>query len=305
MRKLVWAALVPGLVIAAAASAHKPRVAATTSIVGDVVSAVAGDRVSLTVLIPRGTDPHSYEPRPRELAAMADADVVFINGAGLEASMDYLLKQPETAARICDLSSGLPLRRLASTELGGRHHAGDIDPHVWFDPHNVMQWARRIARELGKIDPEHAAAYDEAARAYIGDLEELDEWIHRRVAELPPQRRILVTDHAVLGYFAECYGFRAVGMVIPALATTASPSAADLARLEDTLRRLKVPAIFVGTTVNPQIASRVAHDSGARVVEIYTGSLSSPGGPAGTYIDLMRYDVGVIVDALRGGSGGR
>lgn len=290
--------VVTGLAIAAflfAAVSSYPgtlRVLATTTIVGDVVSQIGGGEIALSVLLPVNADPHGFEPTPEEIAAISDADVIFINGAGLELGLEPFLEGAERP--VVSLSDPLPLRRL---EAEGEW----FDPHVWFDPRNVMTWSAVIARTLGELDPENRSVYEERSAEYRAKLEELDSWIAEEVKKIPEERRKLVTDHAAFGYFAARYGFEQVGTVFPGFSTLSDPSARQLAELEDRIRSLSIPAIFVGTTVNPALAERVAADTGTKVISLYTGSLSGPDGPAGSYIDLMRYDVEAIVNGLSEG----
>jgi len=269
----------------------KLRAVATTTIVGDVVQAVGGDAIALTVLLPIGVDPHTFEPTPQDVAAVADAAVIFANGAGLERFLEPLLQNAGGRARLVSVSDGITFRRLGDG-------TGEVDPHVWFNPLNVVVWVQNIEGALRSLDPAHAEVYATNARRYEAALRELDAWIRERVARIPPERRKLVTDHAVFGYFADRYGFEQVGAIVPSASSAAEPSAQGLAALEDTVRKQGVPAIFVGETVNPDLAQRIAEDVGVRIVFLYTGSLSEPGGPADSYLKLMRYDVSAIVDAL-------
>ncbi|RME06449.1 MAG: zinc ABC transporter substrate-binding protein [Anaerolineae bacterium] len=277
------------------------QVVATTTIVGDAVARVGGDAIALSVLLPVGTDPHSFDPTPQDIARVADADVIFANGAGLEAFLEPLLANASSQAEVVSLSDGIEL-------LAAPQHAdgededdhGDADPHVWTDPQNVILWVEKIAETLQALDPDQAQTYVQNAAAYRQELEALDEWIRQQVDAIPPEQRRLVTDHAVFGYFARAYGFEQVGALIPGYSTLASPSARDLSALEDAIRQLGVGALFVGNTVNPALAERVAADTGVKLVFLYTGSLSAPDGEAGTYLDYMRYNTQAIVDALRG-----
>jgi ABC-type Zn uptake system ZnuABC Zn-binding protein ZnuA len=177
-------------------------------------------------------------------------------------------------------------------------HQHDVDPHVWMDPTRVVVWTQNIAQALGRLDPEHAGHYQANADQYSEQLLELDSWIHTQINALPSERRVLVTDHDNLGYFAERYDMQLVGAIVPAYSAVAEPSARELAELQDTIRALGVPAVFVGTTVNPTLAEQIASDLGIQVVPIYTGSLSEADGPASSYLQFMRYDVDVIVEAL-------
>lgn len=284
---------------------EKLRAVATSTIVGDVVRAVGGDAIELTVLLPVGTDPHTFEPTPQNMAAVADAHVIFINGVGLEVFLSRLLENAGGEAAVVPLSVGIELRRLEGEHLheDKTSHTGsegeEVDPHVWFNPLNVVVWTHNIEQALSTLDPANAERYAANAREYEAGLQELDAWIRDQVAQVPQAHRKLVTDHAAFGYFADCYGFEQIGTIFPGFSSGAEPSAQDLAKLEDTIREFEVPAIFVGTTVNPSLAQRIADDTGIRVVSLYTGSLSEPGGPADSYLSLMQYNASAIADAMK------
>lgn len=287
-RLLWWTAL---LSWAATVAAAQIAVVATTSIVGDVVRHVGGGRVVVVVLFPLGTDPHTFEPTPRDVVALVHADVVFINGADLEETLAPILESAELRPKVVNLSVGLALRKLDGE--------GD-DPHVWFDPTYIIAWTHRVQQALTSLDPAGASEYAARADAYAASLEDLDAWIEHQVEAIPPEQRVLVTDHWVLGYFAARYKFREAGAIVPGFSTLAEPSARDLAALEDQLRTLRVPAVFVSPGFNPALATRLAQDTGVRIVILFHGSLSAPNGPAPTYLELMRENVRRIVEALGG-----
>ncbi len=180
---------------------------------------------------------------------------------------------------------------------GDAHEHGNCDPHVWLDPRNVMYWTLLIRDTLAELDPAHAAVYADNAAAYLDDLRAFlqDEMIPL-IETLPVERRVLVTDHELFGYFAAAYDFTVVGVVIPGGSTQAEPSAAEVAALIDAIRAAHVPAIFVNATVNPALSERIAQETGATVETLYTHSLAE--GDAPTYLDLMRYDVHKIVETL-------
>ena len=281
---------------AAPVGEHAPlRVVATTSIVGDVVAQVGGEWIALNVLLPVGSDPHNFEPTPQDIARVAEADVIFINGAGFEVFLAPLLESAGSQDRVVDLSAPLALLESADAD----HVEEEGDPHVWTDPRNVIRWVQEIAGALSALDEEHALEFQANAERYQAELEALDAWIREQVAQIPPENRQMVTDHAVFGYFAAAYGFQQVGALIPGYSTLAAPSARELAALEDAIQSLGVTTLFVGNTVNPSLAERVAGDTGVKLVFLYTGSLSAPDGEAPTYLDYMRYNTGAIVEALK------
>jgi len=293
----------------AALGAEAPlSVVATTSIVGDVVAQVGGDRIAVTVLFPPETDPHTFEPTPRDLVVLTRAKLVFINGVGLEEGLTKILEAPEHQGRVVDLSAGLDLRALEEEHKdadedhgdGDEHDHGGVDPHVWFDPLLVAAWTHRIEEALGAVDPEGKEAFAVRGAAYRRALEDLDAWIQAEVQNVPPERRILVTDHRVLGYFAARYGFEQAGAIIPAFSTLAEPSAKELAALEDTIRNLGVGTVFISSPANPALAERIARDTGVKLVVLFHSSLTGPDGVAPNYLAFMRENVRRIVAALRG-----
>lgn len=338
----------------------KVAVVATTTIVGDFVARIGGDRISLYVMLSPGVDPHVFHPTPRDLRYVADADVLFVNGAGLEADFLGNLLESAEPRRVVEVSEHLPLRRMdeeeeedddhesdedeeddhhegededddhgesgeeedhdedddhgedgeeedhdededgdhGHEEAAEEHHHGEFDAHVWMDPTLVTGWTVEIAEALAEVDPDHAAEYAARAATLSGELGDLDAWIRSQVSALPEQSRVLVTDHDVLSYFADRYGFELLETIIPGVSTASEPSARHLAQLRDTIAEHGIPAIFIGTTVSPQVAQSVADDLGIELVAIYTGSLSEPGGPADTYQNFMRTNVERIVAAL-------
>jgi len=264
-------------------------VVATTSLIGDVARQIGADRVSVNVLLPIGADPHAFEPRPQDVAALTDADLVLVNGLGLEATLQPLLGNARTIVTVSDGITALPF----AEEDGG------LDPHVWQDPNNVIVWARNIRDAFAQADPAHADEYASNADAYIAELTALDAWIKEQVAQIPEANRKLVTDHEDFGYFTARYGFEQVGAVVPSVSTGSAPSAQELAALEDAIRSSGVKAVFVGSTVSPDLSRRVAEDTGVRLVFLFTDSLSPAGGDAESYLAFMRHNVNAIVEALR------
>jgi ABC-type Zn uptake system ZnuABC Zn-binding protein ZnuA len=275
-------------------------VVATTTILGDVVRQIGGDSISLSVLLPEGSDPHTYEPTPQDLIKVANADLIFINGVGLESFLERLLENADEG-KIVSVSEGIPFRQLEDQHNSAEsdHEDTGADPHVWFNPQHVETWVNNIESRLSSIDPANASGYAANAKAYQAELQALDAWIEKQAALIPAENRKLVTDHQELGYFADRYGFEQVGAVIPSFSVAAEPSAEEIAALEDAIQTHGVSAIFIGTTVSPGLAQRIANDTGIRLVKLYTGTLSSPSGEAGSYLDLMRYDVQAILEALR------
>jgi ABC-type Zn uptake system ZnuABC Zn-binding protein ZnuA len=304
---VVILALLPALVSGCGAEPAEDggmRVLATTTIVGDVVGRIAGEYVEVQVLLPVGSDPHSFQPAPQDLAAIEKADLVFINGFGLEEFFGDLLEDTVDPSKIVEVSEGVsPLYFGESAEEHQAHeeeghiHEG-IDPHVWMSPLNVMVWTENIAEALAELDPAHAADFQANAQAYQAELADLHQWALEQFSSIPQDQRLLVSDHETSNYLADAYGLQVVG-TLTGFSSLAESSAQELAALEDAINQLGVRAIFVSTTVPPGLAERVAEDTGVEVVRVYTGSLSEAGGPAATYLDLMRDTISQMVEALR------
>lgn len=395
-------------------------VVTTSNIVGDWVDVVGGDRVDVNSLLAAGGDPHSFNPGARDVANVADADLVMVIGLGLEASwLEDLIKNAardeDSVVELGDAVDAIPFEPLGEDahddhddhdehededehghdededahdededehdhdeedehdededdhdhdeeeghdededehdhdedahdededehdhdeeeghdededehdhdedahdededehdhdededDHGHGHddHAhGEFDPHFWFDPIRVKVAVNEVAERLSEEDPAGAAVYRDNAAAYNAELDALHAWIEEQVAQIPAERRALVTSHDSFSYFAERYGFKVVGTVIPGLTTEREPSAQEVAGLVDTIRELGVRAIFAETTVQDAIVQSVARETGASVATLYTGSLGASGSGADTYIGMVRANTQAIVDALR------
>lgn len=283
------------------APGERLRAVATTSILADVVGRIGGDRIDLVSLVPVGVDPHVFEPSPADAQTLAEADVIFINGFGLETFMADLLQQAGGEAAVVSASLGiapLAFEEEDHPEVDGDPEGHAADPHTWLDPNNVIHWTENIEAAFRALDPDHAETYASNAEAYRADLAALNSDIRDMLSAIPPQDRKLVTDHDELGYFADAYGFTVVGTVIPGSSSLAEPSAAELAALLDRVRAEDVPAVFVSSIVSPSLVEAFAGDAGIAVVVLYAHSLTGPEGPAPSYLALMRYNAEAIAAAL-------
>ena len=179
------------------------------------------------------------------------------------------------------------------------HDHGTHDPHFWFDPNRVKIAVNEIAARLSAVDPDNASFYSQNASEYGKKLDELHAWTQQQVSAVAPERRLLVTSHDSLSYFAKAYGFTVVGLVIPSLATHVEPSAEHIADLVSVVREHNVPALFGETTVSERLAQTVARETGANLVQLYSGSLGQEGSGADTYLGMFRTNVERIVAALK------
>jgi ABC-type Zn uptake system ZnuABC Zn-binding protein ZnuA len=280
---------------------------AAESFLADIAQHVAGDRVQVTSLIPAGADPHTYEPIPADLVRLSETQVIILNGAGFEAWMEPLLQNAPGDRLVIEASSGLTPRNSdsdvdshATSDANDSDPAHSIDPHFWLDPLLAVRYVENIRDGLTTADPGGTAEYAQNAQTYIASLLELDAWIAGQVAAIPPERRLMVTNHESFGYYADRYGLTVVGTILPGTSSGAMPSAQLIVQLIDTISTLGTPAIFLETGSSPEMARQIAEQTGVQIIlGLHTHSLSDQDGPASTYVDLMRHNTSLIVGALR------
>ncbi len=264
---------------------------------------MAGDRAQVESLLPVGADPHTYQAAPSDVAKIAESNVLILNGVEYEHFIETLLENAGGERLVIEATIGLTPHKMeehaaeAESAEGHDHEAGD--PHMWLDPNLVIAYVENIRDGLSQADSEGAEIYKSNADAYIAQLKDLDNWIVEQVNTIPAERRLLVTNHEAMGYFAERYGFEVTGSVIPSFSSNAAPSAQEMASLIDEIKRLGAPAIFLDTADNNVLAQQIADETGVMIVDdLHLESLTE-GAPAPTYIEMMKDNVSKIVEALK------
>ena len=279
------------------------RVVTTTTVLADMARNVAGRRAMVEALIPPGVEVHTFDPSPASARALAQADVVFANGLGLDEWIEGLAADvagPSVA--VVDVAAGLPGVRYidADDEAHGSEepHEGEsgIDPHVWLDATNAARYAERIAEELGRADPDGAAVYAENADAYVERLRALDSEVRALLEAIPQEQRRVVSFHDGFRYFAAAYGLEIAGVVVEVPGQ--DPSAGEVAALIDAIRSERVRAVLAEAAFPADLARTIAAEAGATVVaDLYTDSLGEP--PRDSYEAILRWDAERIAAALR------
>jgi ABC-type Zn uptake system ZnuABC Zn-binding protein ZnuA/ABC-type Mn2+/Zn2+ transport system permease subunit len=274
-------------------------VVATTTQVGDWARAVGGGDAAVHQILQPNTDPHEYEPRPKDVEATAGAKLVFESGDELDNWMAKVVRQAGGDPRVVVLGDRVPVR--LPGEASGPE-ASRFDPHWWHDTRNAEAAVRAIRDALAAADPAHRAAYARRAAAYLRRLRALDRRLAACLARLPRAERKLVTDHDAFGYFARRYGLDVVGAVIPSQTTQAQPSAGATARLVELIRREHVRAVFPESSLNRRLAETIARETGATSRFTLFGDTLGPAGSAGaTYLGMLRANADAIVRGLSGG----
>jgi ABC-type Zn uptake system ZnuABC Zn-binding protein ZnuA len=275
------------------------KVVATTSFLRDIAQNVAGKQFQVGELIPIGVDPHEWQPAPSDLVTVVNSDLLIVNGGGLEGTLLQVAQNAGGHERVVVASQGLKPRTPKPGEPG-YGQALVVDPHWWLDPLDVVTYVTNIRDAFVAADPAHAAAYHVNAAAYIVKLKALDVWIRTQITTIPAANRVLVMNHLSHGYYADRYGLRVAGAVIPSVSSGETVSAQQMAALVKTIEAQHVKAVFVELDENPGLADQIAAEAHVKVItRLLDHSLSTANGPAPNYLAMMRYDTQVIVDGLR------
>jgi len=275
------------------------QVVATTGMIADSAARIAGKNARVTGLMGPGVDPHLYKASEGDVRQLAEADLILYNGLHLEGKMGDILVKLARQRPVVAVSERIPEEaRLEPPELQGQY-----DPHIWFDVSLWAQTLEPIAEALAEIDPENAESYRANAEAYREELLELDRWVAQRVAEIPQERRILVTAHDAFRYFGRRYEIEVMG--IQGISTVAEAGLRDIERVVDTVVEREVRALFVESSVPRRAIEAVqaaVRDQGHEVAiggELLSDAMGAAGTPEGTYPGMVRHNAETIVEALK------
>jgi zinc/manganese transport system substrate-binding protein len=309
MRGLRLAFVLPFLAAAFAASptraADRVAVIASFSILGDLVRQVGGERVEVTMLVGPDADMHTYQPSPADSRRVLGAQLVVLNGLGLEGWTDRLVKASGYKGHVIVASKGLKALSAADHGHGHGHahgrkgHAhGRYDPHAWQDIANVKIYVSNIRDALIAVDPGRRAEYEQAAGKYLRDLAVLETEIRAALSRIPKARRRVITSHQAFAYYGDAYEVEF--MAPQGVGGDTEPSAKGVAALIRQIKRTQVTAVFVENISNPRLVERIAREAGVRLSgTLYSDALSDAAGPAATYIDMMRHNTRLLADAMK------
>lgn len=272
-------------------SSRPVSVVATTTVFADLVVHVGGDRVAVSSLVPMGGEVHTFDPTPSTAVRVAEADLLVMNGLGLDDWLRRLVTDAGARGTVVLLAEALPGAQYINGEAGGQ-----ANPHLWLDVSNAEGYVELVRDALKAADPAGAATYDANAGVYAGRLRELNAWARSTMEAIPPDARRIVAFHDALPYFARAYGLEVVAIVLPAPGQ--DPSARYVTALVDEIRTSGVRVIVSEVQFNPALADTIAAETGAVVVsDLYTDTLGDP--PVDSYEGLIRWDVERIAAALR------
>lgn len=296
-RWLAMAILILAAMASPAFAEEKLNVVATFSILGDFARNVGGDRVTVTTLVGPNGDTHVYTPSPADARTVANAQLVIVNGLGLEGWLPRLVGSSGRQAKTVVATRNIKLRDVTAGESHGHDHPGEADPHAWQSVANARVYVANIRDALIAADPAGADVYRANAAAYLAKLDALDREVREAVARIPPERRSVISSHNAFGYFAAAYG---ISFIAPqGVSTDTEPSARDVAAIITQIKKRKIPAIFLENISDPRLMRRIAAETGAKVGEtLYSDSLTEENGPAPTYIDMVRHNIKALTSAL-------
>ena len=299
-----------GLGTSTAQSGQRLRVVTSTVVLADFIQQVGGDRVDVVSLVPPGADPHTYQPTPGDVQKVLGANVAIWNGLGFDEQAEQLVAAQGIARlTVAHLAEGIqPIRAMPeghegetpeehAARAGGaedEHGHAEGNPHLWLDPTLAMRYVQTIRDTLAVADPANAATYEQNASRYLAQLAELDAWALQQVAQIPVERRKLVTFHDAFPYMARHFGLELVGVVLRSPGR--EPSAQEIAALVTEIKAYGIPAVYAEPQFNARILELAARDAGVQVRRLYSDSFDSQ---VGSYLDLMRFNVTSLVEGLR------
>ena len=283
-----------------------PSIIVTTNILGDVVTAIVGDAAEVTAIMPVGANPHDFQASAQEATAMRSADLLITNGAGFEEGLlDVIEGAEEDGVPVVEAIEFVETLALEPEAHDDEEHSADehgrdgADPHFFTDPSRMAAAINGISAAIvDEIDGVDAEAIRDATDDYLAELEKLDGEIESELSAIPTEKRVLVTNHEVFGYFADRYDFEIIGTVVPG-GSTDGGSAKGITDLVDVIREHGVPAIFADTSAPDELAQTLAAEVGdIEVVELFSESLGEDASGGATYLEMMRTNASRIARAL-------
>ncbi|MBE9216786.1 metal ABC transporter substrate-binding protein [Plectonema cf. radiosum LEGE 06105] len=275
----------------------KPNVVASNTIIADLTEKIGGEEIDLTSILQPGTDPHVYEPVPKDTILLEKAELILYNGYNLEPGLIKLIEAAGVKAE--KLAVGEVAEPLQLDE-GGKQTVPD--PHVWGDVENAIKMAIAIRDALIKLSPEDKEKFTKNAAELINELQQLDNSITQQIATIPKEQRKLITTHDAFQYYGRAYDIPIAGTLI-GISTEEQPSAQTVKKLVEEIKKTGVKAIFAETTINPALIKTVAQEANVKLAsrELYSDSIGAPGSEADSYIKMMQSNTQTIVEALSQG----
>ncbi len=277
------------------------HVVTTVSPITNIVQNVGGEHVSIVGIVPEGTNSHTFEPAPSDAAAIAEADIVFMNGLHLE--------EPALELAEANVREGVEIVKLGDRTIAPEEYIfdhsfpeaeGDPNPHLWTDPLYAERYAEIVMEELSRLDPAHAADYRASYDTFAERIDELDRLVREVTETVPEVNRKLLTYHDSFPYFAREYGWAVIGAIQPS--DFSDPTPQEVAGLIDQIRAEQVPAIFGSEVFPSPVLEQIAQETGAEYIhDLRDDDLPGEAGdPDHSYFGLIVLDLRTFMGALGG-----
>ncbi|KTS00333.1 metal ABC transporter substrate-binding protein [Pantoea dispersa] len=292
MKKLPLSLAIGAMLISPLTLAKTVDAVASFTVLADIVKQVGGDHVKVKSLVGPNGDPHTFEPTPQDSQALAQADVVFVSGLGMEGWMDRLISASGYKGTVVVASNGVNTRQM---EEDGKTIT---DPHAWNSMHNGVIYATNVMNALIKADPDDAADIRHSGERYIQQLQKLDSWAKSEFAGVAQSKRKVLTSHDAFGYFGQRYGVTFLAPV--GFSTEAEASASDVAAIIKQLRAEHITTYFMENQTDPRLVKQIASETGAQPGgELYPEALSAASGPAPTYEAAFKHNVETLLHSMK------
>ncbi|HEY9609828.1 metal ABC transporter solute-binding protein, Zn/Mn family [Allocoleopsis sp.] len=290
-------------------NSQRAKVVATSSVLCDITEKIAQDTVDLTCLIPAGTDPHVYAPKPSDRKAIEQANLILYNGYGFEADLIKLIQSTNNSApkvAVGEIAVSKPLKgeeheHESREKAAVEQEHGEFDPHVWHDAKNGVRMVEVVLDNLKKLSPKDDAKYISNTEKITRELTQLDTWIKSEISTIPAKQRKLVTTHDSMGYYAVAYGIPIEG-ALQGISTDEKPTAGRVKELVDEIKKASVPTIFAEATINPKLIETVSREAQVNVSthKLFADGLGERGTVADTYEKMLIANTQAIVTGLGG-----
>lgn len=286
---------------------NKIQIVTSFSILADMAKNIAGDKAEINTIIGRNSDAHAFEPTPKNVKQLAQADLLIINGLNFEPWLERLIQAAGFHDEVLVATNNVPVLHLSENELESHdqhadhhdeHNHGDIDPHAWQSLSNAIIYIDNITSALTQLDPENSAYYQANAIKYKDQIRALEKNIYEQIITIPISQRVILTSHDSFGYFGREYDIKFVS--ITGISSTAEPSAKRIAEISNTIKDQHVVAIFLENMTNNSILEQIAKATNSNIGgTLYSDALADDGSPASTYLGMMRWNAEQIMAAFQ------
>lgn len=269
----------------------KMTIVTSASMIADMTTRIVGDAIEVKTIVPIGGDPHRYQPTPSDAQLVYKSDLIFINGLTFEGWIRELIENSGTKAKTITVTKDVEI-------IQSDTYKNSADPHAWMAADNGLIYIKNILDAVQKLMPEKADVFQENYDIYADELRKIDQRIQSMIETIPSDQRVLITSHDAFEYYGKRYGLQLEAIM--GVSTEAEARTSDIARVVEVIRKNKVPAIFVESTINPKLIEQISRDNNVAIGgELYADSLGDLDSPAPTYIDMLLYNTRTIVNALK------